>query len=219
MGDDGSIHAAWVGFPHLHYFKRNGTLMLTNKNLGQWRMATFDVMMIDRYWMDNPPAPPGRNMNVRSFLRTYMSEMAKANYYYYNNTKEFFMGHKVIKGVLETPTLRVDGKIAGVIGSYAELTWPHIHLYKYPTIKEQLTCYWMGCGNKSRMAWVFQDQAKFLQQVKYGVDENARGLEDGTVLSIQEYANRIDTQILSDLDTNGVDGVYELVPGEEVEYG
>merc|ERR1711998_380405 len=142
--DDGSIHAAWVGFPHLHYFKRNGTLMIMNKNLGQWRMATFDVMMIDRYWMDNPPAPPGRNMNVRSFLRTYMSEMAKANYYYQNNTKEFSMGHKVIKGVLETPTLRVDGKIAGVIGSYAELTWPHIHLYKYPTIKEQLTCYWMG---------------------------------------------------------------------------
>lgn len=40
------------------------------------------------------------------------------------------MNHRVTKGVLETPVLRVDGKIAGVLGGTTELTWPHIQLYK-----------------------------------------------------------------------------------------
>ena len=72
------------------------------------------------------------------------------------------MDHRVTKGVLETPTLRVDGEIAGVIGSQPKLCWPHMQLPKYYTIKEQLSCKWLGCGEKSRIAWSLQDHSKFL---------------------------------------------------------
>lgn len=220
--DPKAIHACWVGFPHWYYFKQNGTVLATNRMLADWRMVTFDAFIINRYWMDNPPAPPGKSMNVRSFLRTFLAEMAKANFYFHNNTKEFAMGHRVTKGVLETSQTRVDGEIAGVIGSLTYLTWPHIQLYKYPTIKEQLSCIWLGCGNRSRVAWALRDQAKFLKTVSYGgiaAGSRMRGLEDGTVGDVNVYANYIDTEIMNDLSNNDVDGSYELVPGEEVEFG
>jgi len=219
------IQAAWVGFPHMHYFKPNGTILATNRVLSDWRMVTFDAFLIDRYWMDNPPVPPGRTMNVRSFLRTFLAEMAKANFYYENNTKEFSMTHRVTKGVLETPVLRVDGKIAGVLGTDAELTWPHIQFYKYPTIQDQLTCEWMGCETKSRIAWSLMDQAHFLKTVHYGSfihqdgSDGKRGLADGNEMTILDYAGRVMNETLLDLDRTNVDGYYELVAGEEVEFG
>ena len=62
--------------------------------------------------------------------RLINSLVDQANYYYFNNTKEFGMTHKVTKGVMEEAVLRVDGQIAGVLGGEVELTWPHIQMYK-----------------------------------------------------------------------------------------
>lgn len=210
----GAIHAAWVGFPHYYYFKQNGTLLSTNRVLADWRMVTFDALVISRKWFETPPDP---RMMTKSMMRSFLTELAKANYYYMNNTKEFSMRHKVTKGVLDTAVPRVDGKISGVLGQPSHLTWPHISAYKYMTIKEQMTCQWMGCGNQSRMAWALRDTAMFMQTVTYGANEAKRGLEDGTILP--DYSMFLDTQILYNLDQNKVDGSYVLVQGEEVEFG
>ena len=59
-------------------------MLMTNRVLANWKMFTFDAFLIDRQWMENPPDP---RMKVTTFLRTFLLEMAKANYYYYNNTK------------------------------------------------------------------------------------------------------------------------------------
>ena len=47
----------------------------------------------------------------------------------------------------------------------------------------------------------------------------ARGLEDGTVLTLNEYAASLDIRVLKDLDGLDVDGTYELSIGQEVEFG
>jgi len=129
------------------------------------------------------------------------------------------MTHRVTKGVLETPILRVDGEVAGVIGSTPEKTWPHIQAYKYPKIAEQLSCKFLGCGAQSRVAWTLQDHSKFLQTVKYDVDGFARGLEDDTVQTLETYAGFIDTSTITSLNRQGVDGSYELIIGDEIELG
>ena len=146
---DGSIVAAWVGFPIMYDFKKEGVVMATNRHLGNWRMVTFDALLIDNAWAADPPRPPGKLQDVPGFLATFISEVAKVNYYFHNNTKEFAMKHKVTKGVLLEAVLRVDGELAGVIGSIPVLAWPHISNYKFLTIVEQLSCKWLGCGVRS----------------------------------------------------------------------
>jgi len=195
--------------------------MITNRELSSWQMVTFDAIVIDAGWAANPPAPPGKSMDVDSFMRTFISELAKSNFYYVNNTKEFQMQHRVTKGVLETPQLRVDGEIAGVIGSTYDKTWWHISAYKYVTIEEHISCAWLGCGVHSRVAWALRDQSQFLRTISYGwgVGHDKRGLEDGTVQSIEFYASRLEVALLANLHANGVDGSYELSIGDEVEFG
>lgn len=133
---------------------------------------------------------------------------------------EFGMRHRVTKGVLKTIVKRVDGKISGVIGQPDHLTWPHIRLYYAPTIDEQLGDDYMGGGwDKARMAWALKDSSDFLLQVKFSTKTDDRGLEDGTARDLKFYFSKLNPVIIQDLQRNGVDGSYWLVPGEEVEFG
>jgi len=71
-------------------------------------------------------------------VQNFILEMAKANYYYLNNTKEFGSEY-----VLDTiGTNRVSGAIASVTGTDDEkAVFKQLILRRYPSIKEQAwTC-------------------------------------------------------------------------------
>jgi len=73
-------------------------------------------------------------------------------------------------------------------------------LYYYPSIAEQLSCEYMGCGaERSRIAFAIYDGAIFLRSIKYDVKTAKRGLEDGTVQTLEFYAEKLQMLILNDL--------------------
>ena len=114
-------------------------------------------------------------VNVRHALDCFH----QANYYYLNNTKEFAMEY-----VLDTiGTSRVSGAIASVTGGYDEKqVYNQLRLRRYPTMEQQvlcnfkclhlrtmciqISCLWMGCGNRSRVAYALKDLSQFLISLK-----------------------------------------------------
>jgi len=112
--DRQEIHAAWVGFPHLHYFKQNGTVLTTNRDMSRWGYKTFAGLVLDWKWFQNPGDARYTRAKMLLFVKQILVEMAKSNFYYFNNTKEFSATHPIYKGVNRQQVQRVDGRIAGV---------------------------------------------------------------------------------------------------------
>lgn len=210
------IHAAWVGFPHLHYFKSNGTLMTTNADLRDWNMKTYNALVLDWDWYLNPGDVRYTSQRMLTFIRQILTELAKMNFYFYNNTKEFSATHPVYKGVNKIQVQRVDGQIAGVIGGLYSLTWAHLKLNKYLPVQEQLTCRWLGCGSDSAVAWSLRDIARFLVTVKFTSGQRDRGLE----YTLADYAFSIYTEFQEWMVAQGAPEYFYFVKeGESIELG
>jgi len=211
------IHAAWVGFPHLYYFKQNGTVLQTNRDMNRWGYKTFSGLTMDWNWYQNPGDARYTPAKMLLFVKQILQEMAKSNFYYFNNTKEFEATHPVYKGVNRQQVQRVDGRIAGVIGGRYTLTWPHIASVKPLPVSEQVTCEWLGCQQNSSVAWALKDNAQMLLAVKDGWDVPDRGCE--TVLD--DYSGFLLTyfiDIMLDVPDGG-ESFYYLLQGESVELG
>lgn len=210
------IHAAWVGFPHMHYFKQNGTVMADNNAMSKWGYKTFQGLIMDWAWYVNPGDARYTDAKMQQFIKQILQEMAKANFYYFNNTKEFEASHPVYKGVNRQQVQRVDGRIAGVIGGIYKLTWPHIKAIKLVPVSEQVKCEWLGCGEGSAVAWALKNTAEFLQAVKFTWDTPDRGGEK----VLLDYSNFLFTYFLDLMAASGnAEAFYDILEGESVELG
>ena len=169
LWNEGIARAVYIGLPELNQLKTNGTVLMTNSMTANWEKVTYTGLLASTDFLDKKD-PKYSTYNVDTFIQQFILEMAKANFYYMNNTKEFGVEY-----VLDTiGTNRVSGAIASVTGTKNEkAVWTQLILRKYPTIKEQLTCDWMGCGNQSRVAWAIRDMSVFLRTIKE--DWNVKG--------------------------------------------
>jgi len=214
--DRTEIHAAWVGFPHLHYFKQNGTVMTTNLEMSKFGYQTFQGLIMDWKWFQFPGDARYTRAKMLQFVKQILTEMAKANFYYYNNTKEFEATHPVYKGVNRQQVQRVDGRIAGVIGGIYKLTWAHIKVIRLVPVSEQVQCEWLGCGVESGVAWTLRNTAQFHRAIKYNWDTDDRGGEK----VLADYSPYLLTYFLDEMMASGnQEAYYQLVEGESVELG
>ena len=234
LWNKGVATAVYLGLPELNIVKNNGTILMTNKLTTQWERPTFTGLLGATAFLDKVD-PKYATYNVDTFIQQFILEMAKANYYYENNTKEFG-----VKYVLDTiGTSRVSGSIASVTGGKdEEEVYSQLILRRYPSMTQQLTCDWMGCGNQSRVAWALKDMSIFLKgikedwNVKSGLSvsltqrdtkpwlQSTSDIRSVALAELKDnYDPYVDARYMTDIMAAGQDGTYMLSTGSYVHLG
>jgi len=142
--------------------------------------------------------------------------------------------------VLDTlGTSRVSGGIASVTGGSNEKEVARqLVLRQYPSMSDMVSCLWMGCANKSRVAWALKDVSTFLKSLKE--DYNIKGglntalsqrdtkpelksTSDIRFVALAEvrdaYEIFMDVTYVEGVLASGLDGTYELPTGVYVHLG
>merc|ERR1711988_2086615 len=242
MWHAGEITACYVGLPELNDLKHTGEILFTNAMTSRWEKVTFSGVLARNDFLDKTD-PKYANYPVSDFMVSFIWEMAKSNYYYMNNTKEF-----AVQYVLDTiGTNRVSGAIASVTGSALNegKVFEQLRLRQYPSLPSQISCDWMGapedCHGQSRVAAALKDMAVFLMSIKedWNVinDLTLRGLgqelyswrptekykELIKAVSLAEvkddYSIYMDTSYIREILAAGQDGSYLLDTGAYVHLG
>ena len=142
--------------------------------------------------------------------------------------------------VLDTiGTSRVAGGIASVTGGTDENEVARqLVLRKYPSMPEMVTCLYMGCGNRSRVAWALRDMSMFLKSIKEDfntkgglntaltqrdVKTHLKSTSDIRFVALAEvrdaYEPYIDASYVEGVLAQGLDGTYDLPTGVYVHLG
>jgi len=215
----GNLKAAYVGLPELNVMKHNATILFTNRLTAQWDKPTFSGLIASNEFLDRLN-PKYATYNVETFIQMFISEMAKSNYYYENNTKEFGAVYK-----LDTiGTQRVSGAIASVTGGSNEAeVFQQLILRRYPSLKDQLSCKWMGCGDRGRVARSLKDQAEFFLMIKADNNKPKKSTQDVSEIKLAEtlksYSKFVDVSYMQTVWDAGVTGAYPLTTGQFVHTG
>lgn len=212
----GTIHAAYIGYPHLSTMRKHGKILLTSKELGYWDKVTFNGLVATTSFLERP--------DVTKFLMDYLQTMARANFYYYNNTKEFQLYYK--------GRYSVSAKLAAVIDGVDTQVDFHVSQYYYPKFPEQIGREWMGKGVLGRVAYSLRDHAIVFRALKddmntqWGTenpmkltDYNIRRVNLADVLTIAQYVEYIDPSYVELLVANNVTDAYHLAPLDVVHLG
>ena len=140
----GDIDAAFVWDPALGRIKQTGKVLITSGQLSSWGKATFDGLVVSRKFSESDP----------EFMAKFVRVIAKADASYRDNPKAWTPDSEPVKAVVKM----VGGKAEDVPGVLA--------LYGFPTLDEQASCQWLGCGKDGGAARALQFTAEFLKEQK-----------------------------------------------------
>ena len=140
----GDIDAAFVWDPALGRIKATGKVLITSGQLSTWGKATFDGMVVSRKFAESDP----------EFMAKFVRVIAKADAAYRDNPKAWTPDSDSVKAIVKM----VGGKAEDVPGVLA--------LYGFPTMEEQVSCQWLGCGKDGGAARALQFTGEFLKAQK-----------------------------------------------------
>ncbi len=140
----GDIDAAFVWDPALGRIKKTGKVLITSGQLSRWGKATFDGMVVSRKFAESDP----------EFMAKFVKVIVDADAAYRNDTKSWTPDSDPVKAIVKM----VGGNPADVPGVLA--------LYGFPTIEEQASCQWLGCGKEGGAARALQFTGEFLKAQK-----------------------------------------------------
>lgn len=137
----GDIDAAFIWDPALGQIKKNGTVLISSGELGRWGKATFDGMVVDKsFGKENPEA-----------ISKIISLIADADEAYRSSKETLTVDSKMVKAISKV----TGGDAASVPGVLA--------LYEFPTLNEQVSCAWLGCGDEGGAAKALMFTSEFLK--------------------------------------------------------
>ena len=136
----GDIDAGFVWDPALSRIKKSGKVLITSGQLSTWGKATFDGMVVMRDFATNNA----------DFLTKFVKVLAAADSAYRDNPEAWTADSPQAKAIGEL----VGGDPAVVPGTLA--------LYKFPTLEEQASCAWLGCGEEGGAARALRFTSEFL---------------------------------------------------------
>jgi taurine transport system substrate-binding protein len=140
----GDIDAAFVWDPALSTIKKNGKVLITSGDLGNWGKPTFDGLIADRKFS---------KMNS-TFMVQFVTVLAKTDAEYRNNSSTWTPDSDPIKAIVGL----VGGNpkdVPGVLASYV-----------FPTLEQQGSCQWLGCGKDGGASRALLATAEFLKREK-----------------------------------------------------
>jgi len=216
----GEIIATYGGLPELTKLKeQGGVVLLTNRLMAQWQKVTFAGVIASTTFLDKT-IQKYRSYNVRNFMELFIGEMAKANFYFTNNTKEFATEYQ-----LDTiGTTSVSSAIASVTGGYdVDEVYKQLQLRRYPTMEEQVSCEWMGCKEMGRVANALKEMSKFFNTLKEDYNVPRKSSSEIKFFSLpvflDDYSKFIDISYMQYLIDAGTTGNYPLDAGAYVHLG
>lgn len=154
----GDIDAAFIWDPVLGQIKQSGHVLITSKTLSSWGKPTFDGLVANKKFA----------ATHKQFLVDFVKIIASVDKQY-NESKASFTA--------DSPIAKAISKVTG--GDVS--TVPEVMaLYEYPPLKEQASCVWLGCGDKSGAVASLKATSEFLLDQK-----KISGLKD----NYAEYVN------------------------------
>jgi taurine transport system substrate-binding protein len=140
----GDIDAAFVWDPALGQIKKSGKVVITSGELSALGKPTFDGLIVNKTWAE------ANAEGLAKFIHTIA--MADADY----------RDHKDAWTADSEPVK----KIVGVVGGNAEDVPGVLALYKFPTMAEQASCAWLGCGAEGGATKALIYTSEFLKEQK-----------------------------------------------------
>ena len=140
----GDIDAAFVWDPALSKIKKTGKVLITSGELGKWGKPTFDGLVANRDFTR------GHN----DFMVGFISVLAKTDASYRDNPSAWTPDSAPVKAIVSL----VGGNpedVPGVLASYV-----------FPSLEDQVSCDWLGCGKQGGAARALQATAEFLKTEK-----------------------------------------------------
>ena len=140
----GDIDAAFVWDPALSKIKKSGKVLITSGDLGNWGKPTFDGLVANRDFTSSNP----------DFMVGFITVLARTDAAYRGNPTAWTPDSKPVKAIVGL----VGGNPADVPGVLAS--------YVFPSLKEQASCEWLGCGKDGGAARALKATAEFLKAEK-----------------------------------------------------
>jgi taurine transport system substrate-binding protein len=138
----GDIDAAFVWDPALGRIKQNGEVIITSGELSALGRPTFDGLIVNKSWAEE------NQEGLAKFILT----MAKADEAYRSDPAAW------------TPDSEPVRKIVGVVGGNPEDVPIVLDLYDFPTMEEQASCKWLGCGAEGGAVKALIFTSEFLKE-------------------------------------------------------
>ncbi|MDB4837184.1 taurine ABC transporter substrate-binding protein [Marinomonas sp.] len=138
----GDIDGAFIWDPALGRIKKSGTVLISSGDLSAWGKATFDGMVINKSFGEDKP----------EIVTKLIKLMADADTEYKNN-----------KATLTADSIMVKN-IAKMTGGAAKDVPGVLALYEFPSLAEQTSCTWLGCGAEGGAAKALQFTSEFLKK-------------------------------------------------------
>jgi taurine transport system substrate-binding protein len=120
----GDIDAAFVWDPALGRIKQNGEVIVTSGELSALGRPTFDGLIVQKSWAEEN----------QEGLAKFIKVIAEADAAYRDNVADW------------TPESEPVKTIVDLIGGNPEDVPVVLDLYDFPTMEEQISCKWLGCG-------------------------------------------------------------------------
>ena len=136
----GEIDAAFVWGPALDRIKQTGRVLITSGLLSRWGKATFDGMVVER---DFAAANP-------DFMTAFVKVLDTANEAYRANPEAW------------TPDAPEVAAIVELVGGEPSDVPEVLSLYAFPTLEQQASCDWLGCGADGGAARALRFTSEFL---------------------------------------------------------
>lgn len=140
----GDIDAAFVWDPALGRIKETGEVVITSGELSALGRPTFDGLVVNKTWAEE---------NQEGLAR-FIKVIADADAAYRDNAADWTADSEPVQ------------KIVGLIGGEAADVPVVLDLYDFPTMEEQASCKWLGCGAEGGATKALIYTSEFLAEQK-----------------------------------------------------
>jgi taurine transport system substrate-binding protein len=140
----GDIDGAFIWDPVLGEIKKDGKVLISSATLGSWGKPTFDGLVVSKKF----------SKNNADFVTSMIAIIAAVDESYRQNAETITTANPIVKAIAKLS----GGNAEGVISAAS--------LYKFPTITEQTSCEWLGCGKEGKAAKALLFTSEFLKSQK-----------------------------------------------------
>jgi len=140
----GDIDGAFVWDPVLGKIKKDGKVLISSKTLSDWGKPTFDGLVVQKEFGEENP----------EFMAKILKLIAGVDEQYRSEKESFDATHPIAKSIAKISGGDVDD-VAGILD-----------LYEFLDVEQQLSCQWLGCGEKSGAAASLKSTSEFLKAEK-----------------------------------------------------
>jgi len=140
----GDIDGAFVWDPVLGKIKKDGKVLISSKTLSDWGKPTFDGLVVQKdFGKENP-----------EFMAKILKLIAGVDEQYRSEKESFDATHSIAKSIA-----KISG---GDVNDVASI----LDLYEFLDVEQQLSCQWLGCGDKGGAAASLKSTSEFLKAEK-----------------------------------------------------